>query len=96
MSLSEQDRETLADEILRRADPRRGIELPLLAEAVVSAVEAIVARHVAEALEEAADALPALTEGTDRHGTATWRPHDRDVYSLAIEEAQAAIRSRKP
>jgi hypothetical protein len=48
----------------------------------------------AEALREAADCLPALTEGVDRAGTETWRAHDRDVYSLAIEESQAALRDR--
>lgn len=47
----------------------------------------------ADALRDAADRLPALTEGTDRAGTATWRKRDRDAYSLAIEEAQAALRS---
>ena len=51
-------------------------------------------RGAERALRSAADDLPALTEGADRNGTATWRQHDRDVYSLAIEEAQAALRAR--
>lgn len=44
------------------------------------------------ALAEAAEELPARTEGTDRVATETWQPNDRDVYSLAIEEAQSALR----
>lgn len=47
------------------------------------------------ALREAADQLPAMTEGERRGGTAHWTSdRDRDTYSLAIEEAQAALRAR--
>jgi hypothetical protein len=39
------------------------------------------------------DELPNLTEGPDRIGTAKWSEHDREVYSLAIEEAQQVVRA---
>ena len=42
--------------------------------------------------EKAISDLPALTEGPLRVGTALWPECDRDAYSLAIEEAQAALR----
>ena len=47
----------------------------------------------ARALREAADALPTTTEGANGEGTASWPDQDRATYSLAIEEAQAALRS---
>jgi hypothetical protein len=56
-----------------------------------TALAAAYAEGRRDALAEAERRLPALTEGTDRAGTKTWQPHDREVYSLAIEEAQAAL-----
>lgn len=71
-----------------------------LASTVVPAVERIVAAHVARAtadaearLAAAIERLTALTEGVDRVGTAKWDERDRNTYSLAIEEAQAALRA---
>ena len=55
-------------------------------------VEQAVERIVAERLIGLAVALPALTEGCNREGTARWPERDRGIYSLAIEEAQSAIR----
>ncbi len=46
----------------------------------------------ADTLREAADALPHATEGVDRRGTARWPENDRDIYSLAIQETQSALR----
>lgn len=46
-----------------------------------------------EALLEAADALPRMTEGDERIGTRRFPPLRRDAYSLAIEEAQGALRA---
>lgn len=46
----------------------------------------------AATLEWAAEHLPSVTEGVDREGTAFWRERDQDVYSLAVEEAQDALR----
>ena len=45
-------------------------------------------------LDSLARELPELTEGAGREGTAAWPERDRDIYSQAIEEAQAAIRTR--
>lgn len=54
-----------------------------------------VAREVgADALTKAADRLSADTEGEDRVGTIGWPPLEREAYSLAIEEAEKAIRAR--
>ena len=44
------------------------------------------------ALRDAADRLPERTEGTNGEGTAAWPERHREVYSLAIEEAQGALR----
>lgn len=44
------------------------------------------------ALRDAADRLPEHTEGTNGEGTAAWPERHREVYSLAIEEAQGALR----
>jgi hypothetical protein len=44
-------------------------------------------------LAAAIERLTALTEGVDRVGTAKWDERDRNTYSLAIEEAQAALRA---
>lgn len=88
MSLSELDREALVTAF--SGSSRSPAHLAFLAE---PAVEQIVARHVTAALTEAADKLPELTEGIDGIGTARWPIHDAEIYSLAIEEARAAIRS---
>lgn len=48
----------------------------------------------AEALREAATELFCDTEGPERKGTARWPEHDRDIYSLAIGEAQFALFDR--
>lgn len=53
-----------------------------------------VAAAKAEALRDAADDLPSATEGPLRVGTALWPECDRDAYSLAVEEAQVALRAR--
>jgi hypothetical protein len=53
-----------------------------------------VAAVVAGVLRDAAEALPAATEGPLRVGTALWPECDRDAYSLAIEEAQRALIER--
>ena len=58
------------------------------------AYAARMAQARAEALCEAADALPDITEGGARIGTSTWSEPARDIYSLAIEEAQGALRER--
>ena len=74
------------------------------AEALAEEVAPLIARWLAEAKAEGAaevrsrveavvTSLPAITEGPARVGTASWDRRDRDTYSLAIEEAQAAIRS---
>lgn len=57
--------------------------------------------HLADALatevtrwlgdEGTRERVTAMTEGLDRAGTSTWRQHDRDVYSLAVEECTAAL-----
>ncbi|MGC0251535.1 hypothetical protein [Pseudactinotalea sp. Z1748] len=47
----------------------------------------------ARALTDAADRLSGATEGPQREGTARWPQVHREVYSLAIEEAQAALRN---
>lgn len=56
-------------------------------------VAGIVAARVEAAVDALADRLPELTEGKHREGTAHWPEHARDTYSLAIEEAQAAMRA---
>ena len=52
------------------------------------------AQERAQALRDAADALPDDTEGPNRAGTARWPEKQRDAYSTAIEEAQAVLRER--
>lgn len=66
---------------------------------IVKALEAATARPdtteaQAQALETAAAELSVATEGIDRAGTAHWSEHDRNVYSLAIEEASDALGKR--
>ena len=80
-ALTDRDRNDLTDAIM--ADDRLGGDM-----ATFRAVEHI----LAERLAEIATALPSLTEGAEREGTALWPERDRGFYSLAIEEAQAAIR----
>lgn len=60
----------------------------------VEMFENILTFRLGRALVEAADALPDLTEGNARVGTSAWSQPARDIYSLAIEEAQSALRAR--
>ncbi len=65
---------------------------------VAEALAPVLAEHMAgeraAALREAAEAVAGETEGIGREGTAGWDERDRDLYSLAIEEARGAIRAR--
>ena len=60
---------------------------------VTHIVEAREAAARREALLEAADVLPNMTEGDRREGTRRWPLPQRDAYSLAVEEAQGALRA---
>lgn len=52
------------------------------------------AQVAAKALRGAAEHLRAMTEGVDREGTERWSLQDQDTYSLAIEEAEQALKAR--
>ena len=54
-------------------------------------VEAIVARHVRQALEAAAQRVEALP-GPGFDGIARWHAKDQETYLLANEEAANAVR----
>lgn len=61
---------------------------------LAAVLEPLIREREAKALEDAATDLPEQTEGPLRIGTALWPECDRDAYSLAIEEAQSALRGR--
>lgn len=61
-----------------------------LIDAALADPASFLAQRDAEVLEAAADDLPSLTHGED--GTTSWPENDQQIYALAIEEAQKALR----
>ncbi|MGC0143168.1 hypothetical protein [Pseudactinotalea sp. Z1732] len=83
-------REQVAREIVASVRGRRwGDMTPLM---IADALMPLIREAQARALTDAADRLSGATEGPQREGTARWPQVHREVYSLAIDEAQVALR----
>ena len=85
MRLTDEDHFTLVDEVLKHAGD--GITTPLIADAMVTAVEAIVARHVTAALNEAADVIEAWRDLSERYADNT--ANDDTDRSKALQRMNA-------